>query len=807
MNSEIIIELINFRCWSNKTIRLTQGINLFTGKSGSGKSTICKAIYFVLYGGRKFKDLQNRKNKTGTVRVSFHFISNNLEYEIVRTRPSENVVIQIKDNTGLYKLEGLAAQSWIDSNYGVENIWLSSSFISRKKSHFLLDAVNSDKMDLLQRISFGDLSTHNQPEYYLNIAKNSISSYNDFLKKYNESLKIQQSIRYSIFSRNSFLSNTPFISIEDMEKMIEDRKEEIKNLDILKTSFISIKSTRHLNSQLLSLPTYDFDINEIDSKIERLNLMRDKFNLSIKLKDFDSKILELDRKIIENDNFLYEKYISEGWIINEDINEFISKKKKELSSYKLQNNLENKNLKIIEDNLKTDSVNIALKKAYDRQMNDYNNIKAEIESYHLKKLDLDEKINIIENETYIKLDSDDDLTSNWLVAFKIGLNMGLKELICPNCNHGLIYQDGILILGTIENGNCENLKRKINEKLSLIDIEFDKRKKRENVMLESQKFSQKTLRELPDLPDEPKYYEKEKLLSVKSIKKPTLEIFDVPVFSYEELVSLYKSIGFIESYEKFNQIEITIDLSIDEINTQIKELMELKKLIIDNNEVKNRIESLLSTLLPDDSEIESKIEISTNKINEYSLMINIANEMREIEKVDSNIEELNESIKTCISNISSLEYYYNQVEELGVSSLQEKIEEVNAPLGIILDDLFEEPIDFKLTSYKELKNGNTKLQVNFVVDYKGMPVSNLDDFSDGEEGRLSLALLMAFSRMNNNPFIIIDEVLSSMDDELRVDSIDIINKWTPGKFVIHICHSVAEGHHYNVVNFDKDDQV
>ena len=131
--------------------------------------------------------------------------------------------------------------------------------------------------------------------------------------------------------------------------------------------------------------------------------------------------------------------------------------------------------------------------------------------------------------------------------------------------------------------------------------------------------------------------------------------------------------------------------------------------------------------------------------------------------------------------------------------LENKIIDVNTPLSSILQDLFIDPIDVRLSPYKELKNGNTKLQINFVIDYKGMTLGNMDGFSDGEEGRLSLSLLIAFSRMNNNPFIIIDEVLSSMNDKLRSESVDLVDKWTAGKFVIHICHSVVEGQHYNVI--------
>ena len=167
MTSFIDISLNNFMCYLNKTIRLVQGSNLLKGKSGSGKSTICKAIQFVLYGGRKFKDIQNWQHKTSKTEVIFYYYSTNLEYRIIRSRPSETLQLCLRDNTGIYILEGQAAQEWINSNYGVENIWLSASYISRKKAHFLLDASNSDKMELLQRIAFGDITNINQPEFYL----------------------------------------------------------------------------------------------------------------------------------------------------------------------------------------------------------------------------------------------------------------------------------------------------------------------------------------------------------------------------------------------------------------------------------------------------------------------------------------------------------------------------------------------------------------------------------------------------------------------------------------------------------------
>ena len=199
MSTYIIIKLTNFMCWTDKTIKLVQGINLLKGKSGQGKTTICKALHFVLYGGRKWKEIQNYRHKQEGSGVSFHFVSPNLEYNIIRTRPPETLIVYLKDTNGVYELRDQAAQSWINSNYGEENSWLAASYISRKRSHFLLEANNNDKMELLQRVSFGDISPINQPEFYLEKTKNEIMTFNERLKKVNETIKIQQSIKASLF--------------------------------------------------------------------------------------------------------------------------------------------------------------------------------------------------------------------------------------------------------------------------------------------------------------------------------------------------------------------------------------------------------------------------------------------------------------------------------------------------------------------------------------------------------------------------------------------------------------------------------
>lgn len=97
----------------------------------------------------------------------------------------------------------------------------------------------------------------------------------------------------------------------------------------------------------------------------------------------------------------------------------------------------------------------------------------------------------MENELHTKLSEKDDLTANWIIGFKVGSEMSLQELICPHCNHGLIYENGRLQLGTLEgssNDNCDNIRKKQRELLGIANIEYEK-KAREELLSEFKAFS------------------------------------------------------------------------------------------------------------------------------------------------------------------------------------------------------------------------------------------------------------------------------------------------------------------------------
>lgn len=802
--SYIDIRLINFKCWVDKTFRLVQGVNLLKGKSGNGKSTLCKAISFVLYGGRKFTKIANWKLTGQRSEVSLTFFSPSLEYKIVRSRPPETLYVLIKDQSGIYELKDKEAQSWIDSQFGIENNWLASSYISRKKQHFLIDSNNADKMKLLQHLAFGDENPLNQPDTYLDPIKATITQYNDYLKNCNENIKIQQNIRQNIITRNSNIQTYPHVSKEEHTTLINKTNEEKKRLDEMKINFSVIQSRRNLIKQLESLETFNESIDDITNRIELLKKKEKKYILKNKLNSFDPKVLEVERKILEIDNYLYSKYISSGWTPDKSLDTFIATVKREISLYDSQLRLEEKNNEIKKNNARKEDMNKALLKAYNKQKNDYDTIMNEIDQYNKKKERLTSKKQNMENEVHTKLSDKDNLTSNWIIGFKVGIEMSLQELICPHCNHGLIYENGRLQLGTLEgisNDNCENIRKKQKELLAIANIEFEKRKSREEFLKEFETFSKIIPRTPPNIPEQPEYYEMDPLIPIKKITKSSLDVFDKPTFDYSTYQSLWNSLQLIEDHKQFISLEVELDVSQDKIKTEIVILENLRSKIKEVTETRTRIETIISTLPPDNLNIENEIQNLETAISNNNQLISAANVMREIEVIDTQLNTLNENVKNTITYLGYLEHFYNETESLATTSLLKKLNELNAPISVILTDLFTYPITVELTPYKTLKSGETKTQINFNVSFKSSTMETTDDFSDGEEGRLSLALLMAFSRINKNPFVIIDEILSSVENELQVECIDIIDKWTPGKFVIHICHNVAEGHHYNIIDF------
>jgi DNA repair exonuclease SbcCD ATPase subunit len=157
----VLIE--NFRCFKEKKLEFPNGnISLLKGESGRGKSTILQSIFWCLFGNlRNIYPLNFKPSSANQTKVTLEFPGQKLRY-IIRSQPPEQIKIFVqKDGTkpedkDFDVLESEAAQRYIESVFGTKDIWYVSSYLAQGERSPLMTNSNSDKINLLCEILFGN---------------------------------------------------------------------------------------------------------------------------------------------------------------------------------------------------------------------------------------------------------------------------------------------------------------------------------------------------------------------------------------------------------------------------------------------------------------------------------------------------------------------------------------------------------------------------------------------------------------------------------------------------------------------------
>lgn len=1071
MSEYIKLELYNFMIHKNITITLNKGLNSINGKIGSGKSTIIRAIYFCLYGGRKFQDVANDNNKNDKTYVNYHYISNNLKYTITRTRPSEKLYVTGENNGNRFNLDSNSAQDFINKLYGSEDNFISSCFIQQKRNHFIMDSSNADKLKLIQEITFGDMLPCNQSQFYLQKLKVSISNIKSQLNDLSNKVSIQHGIIDNIIKTNNM--DTSFqITEENNNLNINKLNELIKEYDYLNSILPKVKLTRELKIMINQLKLCDVNLSEIDNEISQLKKIKLKNQYTSLLKDFDEDVFKYDKDLIMSCNILYNYLFSNGLMSIKDIDQFIDKINKDNDNYDefIKNKKEydrivkemNEKIKINECRLKEYKINkekhIISTKDYKNfikekdeiiksisentsqfinyefeeicynfytyvnnycvnALNEYNkflkyndlykdfdkdvitcdrfalnndskiystlnniiNLKTtSLEEIHeFIKKEKDNYDNIIKNKNYEnmnknieynnsmllkeynrkcqeidqyidklskldslieKIDEFDDLSIEYLYNEKRKYDDINNQHICPNCNYGLYIKNGQLYKGNVDSVEKETINNKINKyyntqlkyrndkKLLLssnIDLNkpdkpilqdlyklvetfnpkityFDypkyeynkfcsltnslnlydgrykeyltlKDKEYKNIELYDEyiKICKKRLSSLnrnvfsscnlfpcfinnklsitecinnediissfdtldknieleldiykrhrdlnrklyyynyepvvyPDV-DEPELFEITEVQQLVEVKKPTLKRCKKPELEYNKTKSLIKSLELIDTYNKNKELDIDSNLVFDE--NRFNYLIEYKNKVEYEINKKKDLEKHLKNSHEDDPDIENKISKLKVEIDMNNTLIN---KFKIYQSYIYNVNLYNQykqEYDKCLYKISQKEFLYKHIENQSKVLLQRKLDDVNYYLSLILNKLFNNDIEIKISSTHQLKDNSEKFQISFDVIYKGNKISKLERLSGGEENIVSLALLLSFSRLNCSKILMIDEVMASLDNEMREKCLNVIKEWTVDKFVINVCHELSNIYQDNIIELKNE---
>jgi energy-coupling factor transporter ATP-binding protein EcfA2 len=226
------------------------------GETGSGKTTIFEAIYWLLYG--KLRKVSSAGRRT---LVSLE----TKEFLIQRTRNELILKFYLPEKSELKDKE---AQYWIDKNFGNEEDFLSSCYFRQGSNHLLFSGTSEEKFNYIQRLTF---ENQEEPSELLEFLK-------DTLKKLGIQIaKLEAQVE----------SGRKLVADKDFSSYIGPSEREVIKMQI-----------KHLKKRKLLLELKE----EVGNyQLEDLYLLKRFLNSNYKLEDLEDSDINIE-KIIEEQN-------------------------------------------------------------------------------------------------------------------------------------------------------------------------------------------------------------------------------------------------------------------------------------------------------------------------------------------------------------------------------------------------------------------------------------------------------------------------------------------------------------------------
>jgi DNA repair exonuclease SbcCD ATPase subunit len=190
--------------------------------------------------------------------------------------------------------------------------------------------------------------------------------------------------------------------------------------------------------------------------------------------------------------------------------------------------------------------------------------------------------------------------------------------------------------------------------------------------------------------------------------------------------------------------------------------------------------------------LEERRDFLKNELEREKILIHIKDQEIELEK---KLKKINKYIK----HEEHLNVIKVVIYDVSTGAMNEVIDSLNTVTNKILAQLFEDVIYVELDTHKNLKGGGEKMQVNLKIIYDDFVYNDIYQLSGGELNRVSFALTLAVTKMTGSKILLLDECMSSLNEELREKCLDVLNEYFEGVTVIHICHEIVKGSHDEVI--------
>ena len=820
--------LTNFRSVENKTLEIpANGVILLDGPSGVGKTTILSAISFVLYDDSNFSPISqvNEKKKKSTS-VELRFPN---EFIVFRQKNPAILRVQYKNE---FTLMDAAATEYIQKSFGNLAMWETGGYLRQGQLCEFLRMSASEKMSFLQELSPSNSSA--------NILKNLDEAFTKNKKLMDEAQMAYDCGKMYCASMTSSLSssskNIQQWTLQDLQKISPD----VQEISCNSMTSVHLKWNMQMSERVAQNDKQRMQRVSEEALLKKSIEQKERFRVQLESLAHPTEMHELQKELSDIQKSLANKkiFIEREHLLHTQKELQSSLKESDPPTYSLSDLSFFANvLNIGTREFVLSEYEIVCKSLKQREFNLLRDQRIGLYQ-HLKREDLRLEKTLSTLSPYPDVDTSDDHIHK--LQSQITFSQNIQALKCPKCTTPVyLSSSGLTIWDTSE------FQKKKEE------LDKCKSQKEYEKLQRAQKGVRDQLDQLPDF----SHVTREHSFSVDlysqytSLYSHLADInFNIPEkYANADLHLICNRLQHLmQEYEK-----IPAHMTLQEISRQ-RELhaiaQEKSQIQIKLQKIENRLKDLLQnegenrqeeiselekreTLLiqmisrktewnyisqemkrfPADLEDQLKntllqIQILDTEKNELQKEIFRMNEELRIQMTLLQIQEKLAQMENIRLQISALEKKQQSLHKIRAVIMTAEyvlldtvLSSLNSSIAEILESLFADPITVELKSLRQLKSTDrVKPEIHIDIHYRNVEFPNLR-LSGGEASRLSLALLVAFSKLSKSPFILLDESLSTLDAISKENAMTVIREHCGQKVCLAVNHDTQEGGNYDSV--------
>lgn len=805
------ISIKNFRGVDEKKYSFSEGTNLVSGPTGSGKSTIFEAVKWCIYGTTQGISPKTN-NKVTNVKVKL--LAEKITFKRQNRAPATFVITEgyvRTDRKGRSKdvvktFEGAEATKWVVDRYGEKETWLASCYISQFGCNNFFNISNSQRRQVINTIAYGE----DDPEIV-------IDNCDQEIKKVAKSLKEQQ-LRLEHHESSVDKKRPSRAGTEDSSSVIKaDISARVTALDEKrKLDKIYTKEQGRKKEIQNSIERRTAEFAKITADIEGLEDDPTNIALLQKLPEVRTPVLPGFTR-----SELSELYTKELLALE-------SKKKFKIAGLKYSpTSLDAQKIKYQEYLKKLEDFNKYLprKKAYDEYIKSRTALVQKISTLKKAVKTPPTKADKPDQVAIFIFNYDDQPIVQAENELKIA--EATKDVVeCPHCQGHLIIDNGRLVKFSSDTAvdlekrkNLDELKKKVKAlKAAKKTAESEHQKE---AAASHAKYNSRVKAHHQYLSDLDKYQHKVKELFIAEESLKDLEVVEEPEVVEKPTkipepphIEYVESTGYDISKIEEQQAFLSSETIREEILAQVTTTRSLKDLLSDHKKLTNgrlllgKLSSELKTL---NKELSKLVASPVEGVDEDAAALEVRRKQYEaVQKYETwktkreNLKDERKKVASIQEDLERWNKLRGYVTRVHLARLKPVLAQINRMANIFLEPLFvDEPITITLTTQRKTSTSKSRQVFGFEIIFKNVPF-DFESLSGGQKMRVSIALSLALGQFRSFPVMMFDECLSSLDHELSRTILKFISRKTKSITLIAE-HHMIEGDFDHVTKVGEED--